>query len=48
MSKDDNEWKWEEFVKIGENIHMMVGKELKTRKAKAALLLSDALIIPSL
>jgi hypothetical protein len=41
---DENRWKWNEFVEIGNTIQKMVGKELKTRKAKAALLLSDALM----
>ncbi|KAK5671233.1 hypothetical protein QVD99_002268 [Batrachochytrium dendrobatidis] len=44
MSDEDNRWKWNAFVEIGNNIHKVVGKELKTRKAKVALLLSDALL----
>ena len=44
MSDEENRWKWNKFVEIGNTIHKMRGRELKTRKAKAALLLSDALM----
>ena len=44
MSDEENRWKWNEFVEIGNTIHKIVGKEYKPRLAKYALLLSDQLI----
>ncbi|MCX6116511.1 MAG: hypothetical protein NT027_03145 [Proteobacteria bacterium] len=44
MSDQENRWKWDKFVEIGNTIHKIVGKEYKTRLAKYALLLSDQLI----
>ena len=43
-SDEENRWKWDKFVEIGNTIHKIVGKEYKTRLAKYALLLSDQLI----
>ena len=44
MSDDENQWKWNEFVEIGNNMHKPLGKEYKIRLAKYALKLSDQLM----
>ncbi len=43
MSDEDNEWKWKDFVKIGNNIQNMRGI-VRTHEAMAALNFSDDLL----
>jgi hypothetical protein len=43
MSDDENQWKWNEFVEIGNTIHKMRGV-VRTERAKAALNFSDDLL----
>ena len=44
MTDEENRWKWNEFVEIGNDIHKVIGKAYKTRLAKYALTLSDRLL----
>ena len=43
MSEEENRWKWNEFVEIGNTIHKMRG-QVRIQKAKAALKFSNSLI----
>ncbi len=43
MSEEENRWKWNRFVEIGETIHKMI-KPLRTLEAKLALGYANQLI----
>ena len=44
MADEENRWKWNEFVEIGNTIHKKIGKAYKTHLVKYALSLSDLLL----